>query len=442
MSAVRNYSDVKHVNVYDMKTKIMSYRDQEKWMDANLKVRLDTIVPLAMQRADLDCWVVACKEYNEDPIYNFITPLKLITARRTAIFVFYKDEQGNVKRYGITRPYIGLDDLYDCIWVNQIGSDWCRDEGQGQTAYQCLNDLLLKLNPKKIGLDYSKWVAFADGLSKQMYDEIMAELDESLKPRVCSAEVACVSFLETRTQAEMDAYDSIMEIANAIIDHAYSTRVIVPGVTTNLDVKYFMMQVTYDLGLLPWFDFECSIIRPNVGQIYEEETILPGDVLHNDIGIKYLGLCTDTQELAYILKKDETQAPDYLLDIMHKTNRLQAIVCDNIKEGVTGDEILFKSREQAIAEGINPCIYTHPIGLYGHAAGPYIGLWDQQKGVYGNNGQYKIHDNTAYSLELSATFDCPEFGGKFTCPLETDILYTEGKVYYLGRHQTEFHLVK
>ena len=34
-----------------------------------------------------------------------------------------------------------------------------------------------------------------------------------------------------------------------------------------------------------------------------------GDLLHTDVGLCYLGLCTDTQEMAYVLKLDETDAP-------------------------------------------------------------------------------------------------------------------------------------
>ncbi|MDR7119114.1 hypothetical protein [Rheinheimera soli] len=34
-----------------------------------------------------------------------------------------------------------------------------------------------------------------------------------------------------------------------------------------------------------------------------------GDVLHTDVGICYLKLCTDTQEMAYVLKANEQDAP-------------------------------------------------------------------------------------------------------------------------------------
>src|SRR5690606_12292845 len=111
----------------------------------------------------------------------------------------------------------------------------------------------------------------------------------------------------------------------SIIAEAFSSRVIIPGVTTNADVKYFMLQQTIDFGLQPWFDYEVSIRRQDVGEIYQEAVIMPGDILHCDVGIRYLNLCTDTQENAYVLKLDEVEAPSYLNHALKVVNRLQDI---------------------------------------------------------------------------------------------------------------------
>ena len=52
-----------------------------------------------------------------------------------------------------------------------------------------------------------------------------------------------------------------------------------------------------------------------------------------------------------------------------------------IRPGRTGNEILAASRERMKAKRINGTVYSHPIGLHGHGAGPLIGLWDYQDGV-------------------------------------------------------------
>jgi Xaa-Pro aminopeptidase len=269
----------------------------------------------------------------------------------------------------------------------------------------------------------------------------MEALDDEYKARVVSAEHLCIGWLETRTKSEMAAYTGIMQIAHAMIAEAFSSRVVHPGVTTNEDVKYFMMQKVIDLGLIPWFDFEVSIRRAGVGAVYGETVIMPGDILHCDVGLKYLNLCTDTQENAYVLKLGETDAPDYLKDALRQVNRFQEIVCDQFKEGTTGNIILKNARVQAIAEGLKPSLYTHPIGYHGHGAGPTLGLWDMQQGVP-VQGDYPMYNDTCYSLELNCTVDIKEWNTSFSLGLETDVLFTEDKVHYLAGRQEKFHLIK
>lgn len=425
----------------ELKTKILSYRDREKVMDSWLKHRFETVLPKVMKRSGIDSWVVACNEYNEDPVLKSLTPCAMFTARRLTIllFVLKGDE---VKRYSITRPGVGLNDFYEAAWINQKGSVWCKDPSKAETQYECLARLLKENNVSKVGLDMSSDFAFADGLSKVIYDDMTSCFDEDLMGKIVSAEDVCVGWLETRTDLEIEAYNGIMQIAHGIIDEAFSSRVVIPGVTTNHDVKYFMMQKCIDLGVEPWFDCEVSILREGVGRFEGEEVIRQGDVLHCDFGFRYLGLCTDTQENAYVLKYGEENAPECLRKALRDVNRFQDIVVSNYKAGRTGNEILAQSLADAKAEGLDACLYTHPIGYHGHAAGPTIGLYDQQQGVKGRNGTYPLYDDTAYSLELNCGFTLPEWSNtSFNLGLETDIMFTGGKIYFLAGRQEYFHLI-
>ena len=434
------YKEVSHLD--DFNEKILSYRDREKVVDNWLRLRYKEVLPMVMKRSGIDCWVVACDEYNEDPVLRSLTPTAMMNARRTTIllFVLKGDE---VLRYSITRPNVGLDEFYTASWINQKDSIWCTDPSKAETQFECLARLIKEANVKKIGLNISRDFAFADGLSKSMYDEIVKCFDEDMKSKIVSADEICVGWLETRTKPEMEAYNGIMQIAHSMIDEAFSSRVIIPGVTTNHDVKYWMLDKVTRMGLIPWFDFEVSIIRDGVGQFEEEDIIRQGDMLHCDVGFNYLGLCTDTQENAYILKNGESDAPDYLKKCMKDVNRFQDIVVSFFKEGRSGNEILKLALDKAKAEGLNPCLYTHPIGYNGHAAGPTIGLFDKQQGVGGKNGTYPMYNNTAYSLELNCEFTLKEWHNlKFCLGLETDVLFTNDKDYFLAGRQENFHLVK
>ncbi len=436
-----------------LKDKIYSYRDQERIRNGWLKKRLKTVLPMVMKRCGIDVWVVCCKEYNEDPVLTTLVPCAMMTARRTTILVFHLQKDGTVRPMAITRPGVGLEGYYESMWTNPKGQNWAASKAlmpdgavitkatPPETQWECLNRVLTDCQPEKIGIDVSDTFAFADGLSHSLYKLMTENLSDENRAKLCSAERVCLGWLETRTEEEMAAYNGIMQVAHGIIDEAFSSHVVIPGVTTNADVKYFMIQKGIELGLQPWFDFEVTIRRANVGEINEEAVIMPGDMLHCDVGVRYLNFCTDTQENAYVLKLGEEDAPDYLKDLMRQVNRLQDITIGNFAEGRTGNEVLAMSRKQAIAEGLDPCIYTHPIGYHGHGAGPTIGLWDMQQGVP-VQGDYPLYNNTCYSLELCITAEVKPWNVTIAFGAETDILFTGDKVYYLAGRQDRFHLIK
>ncbi len=431
-----------------LKPKIKHWREQEKILDQWLVRRFETVLPTVMKQSGIDCWVVCNNEYNEDPVYWTLTPVSQITARRLTILVFHQREDGTVDRYCLTHPIPVITDFFKQKWTNPKGQNWNTERIYGadrypvpETQMECLARVLKELNPKCIGLDISDTFAYADGLSHSLYRKIEAVLDDEQKAKIVSAENVAVGWLETRCEEEMAAYNDIIQIAHTMIAEAYSNKVIHPGVTTADDVKYWMMEKTVELGFTPWFDYEVSITRYGNEHLDGDAVILPGDMLHCDVGFRYLNLCTDTQELCYILKADETDAPEDLKAAMAVTNRLQDITKDEFIEGRTGNEILAAALAKAKEEGIEPCIYTHPLGFHGHAAGPTIGLWDKQGGVPGS-GDYPLHNNTAYSLELNSKSYVESFGAKLQMSMESDILFRDGKVYYLAGRQTAFHLVK
>ncbi|MBE6113776.1 MAG: aminopeptidase P family protein [Erysipelotrichaceae bacterium] len=427
------------VSLDELKKKILPYRQQEKVRNEWLKERFETVLPKVMERSGIDMWIVACKEYNEDPVLTTLVPCAMMTARRTTILVFHYQE-GKVRRMALTRPGVGLDDYYESVWTNQKGSIWCEEGSEGETQFECLGHIIRECDPETIGLNFSDEYSFGDGLSFTLYRDIMEAMDDEYIERVVSAEDVCIGWLETRTEKEMVAYNGIMEYAHAMINEAFSSRVVHPGITTNHDVKYHMLQSVIDMGMTPWFDFEVSIIRKDM-TTEDETVIMPGDILHCDVGLKYLNLCTDTQENAYVLKQGETDAPQYLKDALAQVNRFQDIVISHFKEGISGNEILKAARKQAIAEGLQPCLYTHPIGYHGHAAGPTIGLWDMQQGVP-IQGDYPMYNDTMYSLELNCTCDIAEWNRSITLGLETEVLFTDDTVYYVGGRQEKFHLIK
>lgn len=415
--------------------KILPLRQRADLRNRWLKQRLESVLPEIMAREGFDMWIVVAREYNEDPVIMTLLPEPMMSARRRTVLVYGLGEDGELERLVLSR--YGMGDLYEGVW-----------DPDEEDQYDCLGRLVGERDPKSIGINISKTFAFGDGLTHAEYLRLREALGEEYMARASGAERLAVGWLERRIQPEMDAYSGIVEIAHAIVAEAFSSRVIHLGITTTEDVVWWMRQKILDLGLRTWFQPSVSIQAPGQGPPKPGERpedvrklILPGDLLHCDMGIQYMGLATDTQQNAYTLKLGEDDAPEGLKAALATANRLQDIFISEFVAGRTGNQILAAALEKARSEGINASVYTHPLGFHGHAAGPTIGLWDRQEGVPGR-GDYELFDDTCYAIELNIRQDVPEWDGQeVRMALEEDAVYTGGAVHWLAGRQTELHLI-
>ena len=409
---------------------VLGLKDQARVVDGWLKVRLDTVLPELMRREKFDMWLVVCEEYNEDPVYLTLVPFEDISARRLSMLVFYdKGEGQGIEKFTVSR--YGIGDLYKSAW------DPAKDPDQWQRLAQVIKDR----RPKRIGIDESETFAFGDGLTASLKDRLVRVLGKEYVSRLRSAERLAVGWLERRIPEELETYPHVVAIAHAIIAEAFSRDVITPGATTAEDVSWWMRERIRGLGLAAWFHPDISIQRPKTS-LTKGDVIHRGDLLHCDMGITYLRLNTDTQQHAYVLKERETDAPQGLKDALAQGNKLQDILLAEFREGRTGNEVLAAALAKAKSEGLKPSIYTHPLGYHGHAAGPTIGLWDQQNGVPGA-GAYPLFYDTVYSIELNAKANAPEWDNQeVTIALEQDAAFTKKGTYFLDERQTKFFLIK
>ncbi len=421
--------------ISEMQNKILPLRQRAEVQNKWLRQRLDELIVPLMQREGFDMWIVTSREYNEDPAILSMLPQPEMSARRRTILVFYLRPDGSLERLSLSR--YGFGDFYT--------ASWNPDE---ETQFECLARVVRERDPACIGLNFSETFAFGDGITHSEFTRILAALNEPYRARVRSAEWLAVGWLETRIRPELLVYPGIVQLGHAIIAEAFSSRVIHPGVTTTEDVVWWMRQRMSEMGVQAWFQpsvdlqgFGEAVTR--IGETPKEPrtVILPGDLLHCDVGFYYLGLATDQQELAYVLHPGETDAPAGLKAGLAASNRLQDIHMQAMQPGKTGNQVLKEALEQAQREKLDATIYTHPLGYHGHAAGPTIGLWDQQQGVPGV-GDYELFDSTCYSIELNVKQAVPEWGGQQVMfALEQDALLQDGTMRWLSGRQTELYLI-
>lgn len=413
---------------------ILPERERAKVVDEILKERFETLLPELMDRTGIDMWVLISREYNEDPVLKNMLPATWLNARRRTIILFYRDSKKNtIDKLAVARYNFG----------ENIQSAWDKDKQPNQ--WLRLMELIEERNPKTIGLNYSEHFNIADGLDHTDFKEFLTYLPKKFQNKVVSAQPLATAWIETRTEREMALYSHLVNITHDIIAEAFSEKVITPGITTTTDVEWWMRDKVTQLGLETWFHPSVDIQRSQEvmgDHLYafsnrpQENIILPGDLVHCDFGITYLRLNTDCQELVYILKPFETEAPEFLTQALAKGNRLQDLLTSNFKSGDSGNTILKNTLEQAKAEGLQPSVYTHPLGSYGHSSGPSIGMWDAQEGVP-VNGDYPLYPNTVYAIELNTTVHIEAWQRDIRIMLEEAGFFGKDGFRYVSGRQTK-----
>jgi hypothetical protein len=416
---------------------VLPQRARPEVVNRLLEDRLDRVLPALMREAGLDMWVVINREYAEDPVYLTLVPEPVFAARRTTMLVFHdRGPDRGLERLTVSRYPLGT--LYAAAW----------NGGSDEDQWRTLAAIVAERQPRRIGINTSRDWAFGDGLTAGLHARLMDVLPAALRARVVSAETLCIRWLETRTALEAEIYPHLVALARGVVAEAFSSRVITPGATTTDDVAWYIRQRFADLDLPVWFMPYVNVQRRGVP--YPPDTpffgasgvIRRGDVLHTDVGIHYLRLATDTQEMGYVLLPGEEDVPEGLKHALRVGNRWQDLLTAEFLSGRTGNEILAGVKAAAAREGIDHRTYAHPIGFHGHAAGLLVGMWDMQEGVP-VAGDWTLSPNTTYAIEGDVRVAVPEWDGQVVqVKLEQSALFDGRAVRYLAGRQTSWHVVR
>lgn len=426
-------------------------RDQAEQRQKWFELRMERTLPALMRREGVDMWVVPMREYNEDPLFKAITSPTTFAARRRTIYVFFDRGAQGVERIALGGTSQG--NVYKAVRsMKPVAAPAAGSRGNerqaelwGDEQWSVLKQVIEERKPNRIAINTSRNFAFADGLSSGEKEGMLEALGQPWVSRIVNAEAMAVDLIAARQPEEEAAFRELNRVAWEIIQEAFSSKVITPGVTKADDVLWWMRQRVNDLGLGTWFQPSVEVQRQfgSPELVGVNPTILRGDVLHCDFGIVALGLNTDTQHMGYVLREGETDVPAGLKAALKASNRLQDITVEELKPGRTGNEVLAASLKRMRDEKIDGTLYSHPIGLHGHGAGALIGLWDYQDGVPGR-GDHKIIPGMWYSIELQATVPVPEWNNqRVRSAQEEDVIIdASGKVRWAFGRQTTFHLVR
>jgi Xaa-Pro aminopeptidase len=419
---------------------VLSIRDRVATVNRIVEARLDRLLPIAMRENGFDMWIIASNEDNYDPVFQTMIPYNT-WAPITQILVFYDPGAGKpIERLNVSRTF--LRGLYKNVWDPAA---WDREKKESQ--WDALARVVKERDPKVIGINEGDVQWAAGGLTVSVKKALVAALGPTYAGRLKSAESVATRWLETFIDDEIPVYSQAVAVGHALVAETMSNMAITPGTTTVDDMNFYYWQRAANLGLDMSFLPGCNIRgrSPQDAEKWgkDDRVVRPGDMLHCDVGIKYMRYNTDHQELAYVLRSGENDAPEGLKKALAEANRLQEVYASQFKTGLTGDEILSNILTTAKARGIrNPRIYSHSLGYYLHEPGPLIGLpWEQVKNA--GRGEVKLVDNSCFTAEMSVDALIPEWGGKEQrIPTEQDVIFTNGTVHFLNGRQTAFHLVR
>lgn len=422
-------------------------REQADLRQGWLADRLDTHLAPLMRRDSIDMWIMPMREYAEDPVFTALAGPTTFAARRRTIYVFF--DRGAAR--GVERLALGgssqggVFTVLRAEGVAASGTRVARAELWGDEQWQLLRRIVDQRKPRRIAVNTSRIFAFADGLTAGERDAMLEALGTDWRRRIVPAERLAVDFLAVRLPGEGEVLADMVKLNWALIDTMFSAKVVVPGTTRTSDLVWWFRQRVNDLGLGTWFQPSVTVQRKGATaeELGDDPVIQHGDVLHCDVGITALGLNTDIQHMGYVLRPGESDAPAGLKAALARSNRLQDIVVAELRPGRSGNEILAAARAKMLAEGIDGSIYSHPIGLHGHGAGPLIGLWDRQEGVPGR-GDHRVIANSWFSIELQAAMPMPEWDGQLVRSAQEEdvVLGADGVPTWAWRRQTEYHLVR
>ena len=429
-------------------------REQAAMQQAWLKERLETFLPRLMRKHSIDMWVVPMREYNEDPVFSSLVAPETFAARRRTIYVFFdkcaaantavtggcveKIALGGTSQGGVFEARRSMAPVRAAVGGRQA-------ELWGDEQWQALKQVIEERKPSVIGINRSTVFAFTDGLSSGELQGMTAALGATWSAKFKDAEGLPLELIASRLPSEEAFFEKMTAHVWQMTQTMFSEKVIVPGKTRTSDLVWWWRQRVNDQGLGTWFQPSVDVQRQGATeeQLGADPVIERGDVLHCDVGITVARLNTDTQHLGYVLKPGETDAPAGLKKALANANTMQDIAMAEIRPGRTGNEILSSVLEGMKAKGIDGTMYSHPIGVNGHGAGPLIGLWDYQNGVPGR-GDAKVIPSMWFSIELQATTPVPEWGGQpVRMAQEEDmIIDANGKVRWALKRQDKLFLVK
>ncbi len=395
-------------------------------MDQIFKEKIEQAISI-LRELDIDMWLTYVRETEtiRDPSLDLILGTNctwqsafIITAKGETIAIVGSLDVANIKSKNLFKEVIG--------YVQGIKED--------------LTKVLDKLNPKTIAINFSKNSNLADGLTHGMYLDLIEKLkDTQFVERLISSE-EIISLLRGRKSAtEIELMKEAIKITLEIFE--MTGKFIRPGVTEK-EIAEFILNEVDRRGLDTAWDREyCPSVftGPDTAGAHAGPTdrkVEPGHVLNIDFGVKYKGYCSDLQRTWYILKPNESDAPDEVKRGFQVIIESIKRAADFIKPGSVAFEVDAIARNYILENGYDeyPHALGHQVGRKAHDGGVILApKWER----YGDIPYKKVGIDEVYTLEPRLTI--PNYG---IATVEEEVIIRENGAEFLSSPQEDLYLIR
>jgi Xaa-Pro aminopeptidase len=416
---------------------LLSWSEQMAERDRWLEKR-HLMLPGMMRRHGLDWWIVVSEEFHEDPLTPHVAPARPYAGNRD-VFVFVDADEEGLRKVALSG------------YAEESVGRFFETASEPRRLEEALPELYAEHPPERIGLSIGGHRGMTRSLTHDSYRLLSQALGVEAARRFVSAEGLIEEYLDTRIPEELPHFRVLVHLTEVLARRALSNEAITPGRTTVGDLRRFLFDALWAHGVGTWFqpDFrvqrageESPTSRGFLAVSPESKVIERGDLLHLDFGISYMGMDSDWQKMAYVLKEGETDAPAGLNRGLENTHVLQdALMLRAARPGRAAGEVYAEVMAEMKERGIEAMVYSHPLGNHGHALGPSIDFRAHLRDPGGRSQHLRPH--SWMSIELNTAIEVPEWDGQKVFVMQEDPAYLTDEGYRFVRPRQEaFYLVR
>jgi Xaa-Pro dipeptidase len=354
------------------------------------KKKINELLLPIMRENGIDMWITLSRESHEDPMD---LDIGADSPHYRGAFIFV-DTGEKLEKIAIT-PTPGAI-KWSGIYGQVIGYF-----KEGVAPH--LRKVVQSYNPKTIGVNMSRDIPLADGLTAALKEYLEEAIGPEFSKCIVSAEKVATTFRARRIPEEVELFKKSAQIAQQIFAEALTAEVITPGKTTELDLtkfveaKMYEHQVSGDISVRSGRSFPSWDKAPWWGS---DRVIQPGDLIRTDGGVEYLGYSSDLQRNAYALRKGESDAPSEIQALFDLAIKGREVLLKEIRPGKKAHDVYLTVMKFLEGSGVESlaggghALDTH----HAHGTGPY--MLPDYPDRYGRRVHMYFEENHCISVEF------------------------------------------